>query len=84
MSYIITEGSEDLGLENYVGERKGSDIEFIQGDVIHPFRLLDDDDIVYFEGRESDSSSFDPLDYFGVAFGCTSIEYLENGKWEAL
>ncbi len=48
------------------------------------FRLLDDDGIVYFTGRSEDSSSFGPLDSYGVGFGCTSIEYLENGKWEVL
>lgn len=48
------------------------------------FRLLDDDEEVYFEGLSGNSSSFSPLDGFGVAFGCTDIQYFENGKWESL
>ena len=51
---------------------------------VYPFRLFDDDGELYFEGRSADSSSFDPLDYFGAAFGCTDIQYLEKGKWESL
>ena len=50
----------------------------------YKFKLLDDDFEVYFEGLSSDNSSFFALDYFGSMYGCTMIEYYENGKWVAL
>jgi len=46
----------------------------------YKFRLLDDDGKVQYVGYSNDPSSFVPLDQFG----CTSIEYYENGKWELL
>ena len=56
-------------------------------DFPHSFRLLDDDGEVYFYGNSNDDSSFDPLDDYGSAFGCTEIQYKSNGhlgKWEIL
>ncbi len=51
----------------------------------HKFRMLDDDGEVYYEGYSDDSSSFAPLDNFGMPNdGCTEMQYLENGKWETL
>jgi hypothetical protein len=52
------------------------------------FRILDDDGIVYYEGRNNtsdDDNAFGPLDDFGAPnAGCTSIQYLVNGRWETL
>jgi hypothetical protein len=53
------------------------------------FRMKDDDGEVYYVGRlvgDADSEEgFCPLDDFGTPdAGCTSIEYLKNGKWEVL
>jgi hypothetical protein len=54
------------------------------------FRMKDDDGEVYYEGliafADTDligtETEFRPLDQFGMPnAGCTSIEYLENGKW---
>jgi hypothetical protein len=53
-------------------------------DLPYQFRILDGDKEVYFYGLSDDNSSFDPLDNLGTAFGCTSIEYLENGEWKEL
>lgn len=55
----------------------------------HPFRMLDDDGEVYYEGLflgNSDAcAAFGPLDDFGTPnAGCTSIEYLRDGRWEVL
>lgn len=51
----------------------------------HRFRMLDDDEEVYYEGYTSISSSFDPLDDFGMPnAGCTDIQYRENGEWKSL
>ena len=56
------------------------------------FRLLDDDGNVYFTGlleREAfdnapDYVAFEPLDAFGAAYGCTELQYKENGHWRTL
>lgn len=49
------------------------------------FRMLDDDGEVYYHGKCSDNSSFDPLDQFGMPnAGCTEIQYFEKGKWVTL
>jgi hypothetical protein len=50
-----------------------------------PFRLLDDDEIVYFTGRSDDGSDFEPLDDYGMPdSGCTDIQYLIEGEWASL
>jgi len=52
-----------------------------------PFRLLDDDGVVYFLGYMKPTQSealFHPLDVVGESYGCTSIEIRENGKWEVV
>ena len=56
--------------------------------LVYKFRLLDDDDNIYCYGLSSsndDENAFSPLDDFGLGmFGCTSIQYYNNGVWEAL
>jgi len=54
---------------------------------IYKFRLLDDDGEVYCYGLSNDHGSekaFNPLDWAMAEFGCTEIQYLENGIWETL
>lgn len=55
---------------------------------MYKFRLLDDDGDVYFYGwskTNNDENAFLPLDCYGVAYGCTMIEYKNsNGEWEEL
>jgi hypothetical protein len=85
MAWIITKDIIDNGeMEGESWIRTGLKDKKLCKVCVHPFRLLDDDDIVYFEGFSSDSSSFNALDTLGVAYGCTDIQYLENGKWESL
>ena len=54
----------------------------------HRFRLLDDDDEVYYEGLSDDCDSqraFAPLDDFGKGYaGCTEIHYFTDGMWRQL
>ena len=46
-----------------------------------PFRMTDDDGILYYEGFLI-GDEFAPLDDFGEAnAGCTGIQVLENGEW---
>ncbi len=77
---IITEGSQ---VDHWLSV-KGMTIEQCRKMCKHKFRLLDDDFEVYFEGMSSDNSSFLALDTFGGSYGCTMIEYWENGAWEML
>ena len=75
MEYVITSNLiDDMG-------------EIDKSDLPYRFRLLDDDGEVYFLGQSNDKSSqeaFTPLDDYGSAWGCTDIQYLENGKWVSL
>ncbi len=51
------------------------------------FRILDDDEEVYFIGfmiPTSTEALFAPLDAFGVGWGCTDIQILEKGQWESV
>ena len=52
----------------------------------HRFRVCDDDGITYFWGVCSNDSSFVPLDWVGVMYGCTYIEYKnpKTGEYEML
>lgn len=59
-----------------------------QGEGI-PFKMHDDDDELYFEGRIiGDHDGFEPLDDFGMPnAGCTMIYYEDtpgSGRWEVL
>lgn len=48
------------------------------------FRMLDDDNEVYYEGRcdtDDDDNALRPLDDFGMPnAGCTTIQYWQTGK----
>lgn len=53
---------------------------------IYPFRMYDDDEILYYEGYCT-AESFDPLDDFGCPnAGCTIIKYHNhrNREWETI
>jgi len=53
-------------------------------DLEHHFRMTDGDDNIIYYGW-CDDYSFDPLDDFGKPnFGCTGIQYIQNGVWEDL
>jgi len=48
------------------------------------FRLLDDDNEIYFVGFMKPTKSkvlFYPLDTLGASYGCTTIQILELGSW---
>jgi hypothetical protein len=59
-------------------------------DTGHKFRLYDDDDELYYEGRflgdPYSEEAFAPLDDYGTPnAGATRIDYLaDNGKWVTL
>ncbi len=53
----------------------------------HPFRLLDDDGHLYYEGicdTNDDVNAFGPLDYYIYHSGCTEIQYKTQTGWECL
>lgn len=85
-NWVITKWCKsitDSGEDEYVNADKKKDT------MIHSFRLLDDDGVIYAYGVSDDCDSedaFEPLDYYEGDYGCTSIEYKnkDNGKYEVL
>lgn len=52
-----------------------------------PFRILDEDRNVLYEGRASDNDTLDvyyPLDWAQFRSGATKIQYQRNGEWQAV
>ena len=81
--WIITKDLIDCGTQEGRKSSEKTTLEKIKSKPNHcKFRLLDDDDEVYYEGWMSNSSSFAPLDDFGMPNdGCTALQCWENGKW---
>ncbi len=90
----IADDAAPLGTnQNAVGVSgpEGATAEQILEASLHgePFRLLDDDGEVYYEGRclcNESEDDFGPLDDFGTPnAGCTEIQYRDrSGKWVGL
>ncbi|MDH5523046.1 MAG: hypothetical protein OEY01_03450 [Desulfobulbaceae bacterium] len=82
--FIVDKDLIDDGLLNgrtYGGEQAPEGVEPTR------FRLYDDDNILYFEGRawlRPDDSGFEMQDSLGYSYGCTSTKLLEKGKWNIL
>lgn len=53
-------------------------------EMAYRFKIFDDDGILYIEGLSAENNSFEPLDEFGINYGCTEIHYFENGKFQRL
>ena len=70
------------------GERSRAGRRFGDPQAELPFRwrVKDADGQVYYEGRCSDDSSFEPLDFAQADAGATDIEYLDpaTGRWVGL
>ncbi len=92
---------EHTGLKGYEGVMRGRSpskddrdrlaVRLRRNDGIEMFRLYDDDDELYYEGRlvrddeDDDDVLFAPLDWAMDDSGCTRIDYLsESGDWETL
>ncbi len=90
--YLFENGDDT---ENSVGIIGNRDTIFDKETILEygkTFRMKDDDGNIYYEGKiieshnlkkeDSSITGFEPLDDFGMPnAGCTSIEYLEDGKW---
>lgn len=85
MGYKITKDNVHTSPNDKEWDKKGKEFNNYKGGK-HKFRVCDDDGNPYFYGFEDDSSSFDPLDRLGAAYGCTYIEYRneETKKYEVL
>lgn len=71
-----------------VGPRTASDADvarLVAGEGIR-FKLYDDDDELYYEGRELNDISFAPLDDYGMPnAGAAHLKYLDPNKgWRTL
>jgi len=83
MCYLITFISKDLlspKNEVFIENEKRKITEKYK----YKFRLYDGDGILYFEGISKVNQTFEPLDDFGEAYGCTEIRYLEKNKYISL
>lgn len=85
MPYFIIKPSQMNDHVPFAGGDKGAMDHY--GEPVR-FRMMDDDGIVYFTGYfygdHASEDGFIPLDSYGEAFGCTSIEYMEGGVWTIL
>ena len=72
--------------QNAVGLVGPSDYSGDGNELTHKFRLLDDDGVVYYEGRSGDDSDFGPLEDFGTPnAGASTIQYWVAGTgWRDL
>lgn len=80
--------------QNAVGVMGPSDYTGDGSELKQKFRLYDDDNVLYYEGRMRDDVleateelAFEPLDCFGDPnAGCTRMDYLSSktGKWETV
>jgi len=87
--YSVGVCSPDCAI-NFNKKTLSSKISEIEAEMPFRFRMLDDDDELYYIGYSSDNetiNAFDALDDFGIPnAGCTEIQYFNqnNGQWEVL
>lgn len=80
----IIDSKGNFSDDDYVSGRKYTSPDYIEKSKCpRVFRLLDDDNNVYFEGRCIEMN-FDPLDDIGHGYGCTEIQYLVKETWYPL
>ena len=88
---LINDCTEDLIFSREgVHSNDYDEKRFMQRDRVQ-WRVKDDDGEIYYEGRmtkerleDSEDRAFGPLDFAAADAGATTMEYLENGKWEQL
>lgn len=88
-AWAITHNVLDGPSEEFPFQGQFSFTEILSHPLGVPFRMLDDDGIVYYEGifvpLSDDATGFEPLDDYGRPNdGCTSIEYREGKEWKKL
>lgn len=91
--YCITKWTKhitDDGLDKYTGRAKLLRQRLAEkgqaSAPLYPFRLLDDDGVIYAYGLSTDPDTFAPLDRYEPAYGCTTIQYKnpDTGRYETL
>ena len=94
-AWVITKDCFDEGTEfDAKGTAGPHDIVMANSEIrehpdAHDFRMLDDEGNIMcygkFVGDASSEDAFGPLDDFGTPnWGCTEIQYKENGEWKCL
>ena len=73
-------------LQNAVGLMGPNSYSGNGSELTHRFRLVDDDGVVYYEGRSGNSYDFGPLeDFGGPNAGATTVQYwIEGVGWRDL
>jgi len=80
MGFVITKNTKHVSDSGKAVFRK----VIVPDNFKQEFRLLDDDDLVYFYGFQSTKyDEFSPLDNYGVDYGCTTLQYKHDitGDW---
>jgi hypothetical protein len=77
------------GVKGAFDDKGSVTLEGIKKLCLYQFRLYDDDDNLYYEGYYNgldgdEEEAFEPLDWAGAYAGCTTLKYLEKGKWVEL
>jgi hypothetical protein len=81
MAWIITRDCINENNNNEVGTGQGT----VSAKGYTRFRLYDDDNNLYFEGRMCNAcEGFEPLHELGYGYGCSYIKLFERGKWNIL
>jgi hypothetical protein len=88
MQWTITRVAKDMDLEAEVGTVGPSTATLTAAEIAkagQAFRMADDDGQVIYHGRAIGGPSFAPLDGWGTPnFGCTRIDWYEDGRWQTL
>ncbi len=80
MNFIIEKVSPFLVDENTVTFLKKGKSK-LNKNYCYSFKLFDDDGIEYFKGLSTKKWGFQPLDEFGLAYGCSEIKYWDEHKY---
>jgi len=80
MSFIIEKVIsllEDKNMDSFLNKERNKQTQKHR----FSFKLFDDDGIEYFKGLSSTKWDFQPLDEFGIGYGCTEIKYWDKNKY---
>jgi len=82
---FIDDNRDDAGTTGPSGISKALEDDLAAGKG-EKFRLFDDDDVLYYEGRlVGDYVGFEPMDDYGTPnAGCTITKVLQGGEWVLL
>lgn len=78
-NWIITKLCKSItksGKDEYINVGKP------RGNMVHDFRLFNEDGIIVAYGVSDNARNLEPVTYYSKVYGCTRIQYRENSYWE--